>query len=120
MSFLPSHCRYGLVGRNGTGKTTLLRHLAQRLLKGIPSNCQILHVEQEVHAGDELALELTATGLACSPAAFPAVSPRSPAVLNLPLIQLLFTLTPTPTYTHLHPPHLPPPPRCLRGAGDGR
>ena len=47
-------CRYGLVGRNGTGKTTLLRHLAQRLLKGIPSNCQILHVEQEVSA--ELAL----------------------------------------------------------------
>jgi hypothetical protein len=44
----PLAARYGLVGRNGTGKTTLLRHLAQRQLKGIPDNCQILHVEQEV------------------------------------------------------------------------
>lgn len=40
--------RYGLVGRNGTGKTTLLRHLNQKAIKGIPENCQILHVEQEV------------------------------------------------------------------------
>ena len=40
--------RYGLVGRNGTGKTTLLRHLGQRAIKGIPDNCQLLHVEQEV------------------------------------------------------------------------
>ncbi|KAL4424205.1 hypothetical protein ABPG75_001506 [Micractinium tetrahymenae] len=49
--------RYGLVGRNGTGKTTLLRHLAQRAIKGIPSNCQILHVEQEVVGDDTTALE---------------------------------------------------------------
>ena len=40
--------RYGLVGRNGTGKTTLLRAMAQHQIKGIPDNCQILHVEQEV------------------------------------------------------------------------
>ena len=32
--------RYGLVGRNGTGKTTLLRALAARQLPGLPSNCQ--------------------------------------------------------------------------------
>ncbi|KAL3162625.1 hypothetical protein ABBQ38_008672 [Trebouxia sp. C0009 RCD-2024] len=44
--------RYGLVGRNGTGKTTLLRAMAYHQIKGIPENCQILHVEQEV-AGDE-------------------------------------------------------------------
>jgi len=31
----------------GTGKTTLLRALAARQIKGIPANCQILHVEQE-------------------------------------------------------------------------
>ncbi|KAK9103923.1 hypothetical protein Sjap_021177 [Stephania japonica] len=42
---------YGLVGRNGTGKTTFLRHMAMHAIEGIPKNCQILHVEQEV-AGD--------------------------------------------------------------------
>lgn len=47
----PAPCRYGLVGRNGTGKTTLLRHLNQKAIKGIPDNCQILHVEQEVGCG---------------------------------------------------------------------
>ena len=40
--------KYGLIGRNGTGKTTLLRALAGRQLKGLPANCQVLHVEQEV------------------------------------------------------------------------
>lgn len=44
--------RYGLVGRNGTGKTTFLKHLAQHAIDGIPKNCQVLHVEQEV-AGDD-------------------------------------------------------------------
>ncbi|NP_001353370.1 ABC transporter F family member 4 [Solanum lycopersicum] len=39
---------YGLIGRNGTGKTTLLRHMAMHAIDGIPRNCQILHVEQEV------------------------------------------------------------------------
>lgn len=38
----------GLIGRNGTGKTTLLRHMAMHAIDGIPRNCQILHVEQEV------------------------------------------------------------------------
>lgn len=40
--------RYGLVGRNGTGKTTLMRALSGHSIKGIPSTMQILHVEQEV------------------------------------------------------------------------
>lgn len=39
---------YGLVGRNGTGKTTFLRYMAMHAIEGIPRNCQILHVEQEV------------------------------------------------------------------------
>lgn len=45
---LASGRRYGLVGRNGTGKTTLMRALATHSIKGIPDTMQILHVEQEV------------------------------------------------------------------------
>eukprot|EP00250_Pteridium_aquilinum_P019406 c24419_g1_i1 orf=140-2392(+) len=44
---------YGLVGRNGTGKTTFLKHMAMHAIDGIPKNCQILHVEQEV-VGDDI------------------------------------------------------------------
>ena len=40
--------RYGLIGRNGTGKTTFLRALAARQIPGLPDNCQVLHVEQEI------------------------------------------------------------------------
>lgn len=39
--------RYGLVGQNGIGKSTLLRALARRDL-AIPTHISILHVEQEV------------------------------------------------------------------------
>lgn len=39
--------RYGLVGQNGIGKSTLLRALARREL-AIPVHISILHVEQEV------------------------------------------------------------------------
>jgi ABC-type glutathione transport system ATPase component len=37
--------KYGLVGRNGVGKTTLLRHLAEGLIQ-LPSFLHIVHVEQ--------------------------------------------------------------------------
>lgn len=47
----------GLVGRNGTGKTTFLRHLAMHAIEGTPRNCQILHVEQEVTGDDTTALQ---------------------------------------------------------------
>ncbi|KAJ1380569.1 P-loop containing nucleoside triphosphate hydrolase [Sesbania bispinosa] len=47
----------GLVGRNGTGKTTFLRHMAMHAIDGIPRNCQILHVEQEVVGDDTTALQ---------------------------------------------------------------
>lgn len=39
--------RYGLVGHNGIGKSTLLRTLARREI-AVPTHISILHVEQEV------------------------------------------------------------------------
>ncbi|XP_068137405.1 ATP-binding cassette sub-family F member 3 [Hyperolius riggenbachi] len=53
---LASGRRYGLVGRNGLGKTTLLKMLASRNLY-VPSHISILHVEQEVTGDDTPALQ---------------------------------------------------------------
>lgn len=39
--------RYGLVGRNGTGKTTLMRAISGREIN-LPRGVRVLHVEQEV------------------------------------------------------------------------
>lgn len=47
--------RYGLVGPNGYGKTTVLRFLAERRLP-IPEHISCLHVEQEVQASHRSAL----------------------------------------------------------------
>nr|QNH67897.1 ATP-binding cassette transporter subfamily F member 1 X2 [Brachionus rotundiformis] len=47
---------YGLVGPNGMGKTTLLKHIANRSLK-IPTNIDLLLCEQEVQADDESAIQ---------------------------------------------------------------
>lgn len=48
--------RYCLIGRNGIGKTTLLKMISSNQLK-IPSHIRILHVEQEVHGDDTLAID---------------------------------------------------------------
>lgn len=48
--------RYGLVGRNGLGKSTLLNMISSGNLK-IPSHISILHVEQEVIGDETLAIE---------------------------------------------------------------
>lgn len=48
--------RYGLVGPNGHGKTTLLRHVANRAFD-IPPNIDVLLCEQEVVADDYTAVE---------------------------------------------------------------
>lgn len=48
--------RYGLVGKNGIGKSTLLRAIAKRELQ-VPDHIRILHVEQEIAGDDKTALE---------------------------------------------------------------
>ncbi|KAM4628304.1 ATP-binding cassette sub-family F member 3 [Polymixia lowei] len=53
---LASGRRYGLIGRNGLGKTTLLKMLASRSLR-VPAHISILHVEQEVAGDDTGALQ---------------------------------------------------------------
>lgn len=47
--------KYGIIGPNGTGKSTLIRHISARLLP-VPDSISILHVEQEVDGSDETAL----------------------------------------------------------------
>ncbi|CAK9291876.1 unnamed protein product [Gordionus sp. m RMFG-2023] len=48
--------RYGLVGPNGMGKTTLLKHIASKGL-AIPKHIDVLLCEQEVVADDTLAVD---------------------------------------------------------------
>ncbi|KAJ3291318.1 hypothetical protein HDU79_002498 [Rhizoclosmatium sp. JEL0117] len=48
--------RYGLVGKNGIGKSTLLRAIAHGELR-LPSHIRILHVEQEIAGGDTEAIQ---------------------------------------------------------------
>lgn len=50
--------RYGLIGRNGKGKSTLLRYLAARRVVGLPASVTVHYVSQEVALG---ALELEQT-----------------------------------------------------------
>jgi len=45
--------RYGLVGRNGMGKSTLLRRMARHSLPGFPEYLSVLHVRQDA-VGNEL------------------------------------------------------------------
>eukprot|EP01130_Rhizamoeba_saxonica_P015662 TRINITY_DN7075_c0_g1_i2.p1 TRINITY_DN7075_c0_g1~~TRINITY_DN7075_c0_g1_i2.p1 ORF type:complete len:661 (+),score=207.90 TRINITY_DN7075_c0_g1_i2:81-1985(+) len=48
--------KYGVIGPNGCGKSTLMRHIAERHLP-VPANIDILHVEQEIDGSDKTALE---------------------------------------------------------------
>jgi len=40
--------RYGLVGKNGVGKTTLLKQIASLTIPGFPRHLRVLHVRQEL------------------------------------------------------------------------
>jgi len=55
---LVSGRRYGLVGRNGIGKTTLLKHMATFDIEGFPRHHRVLHVKQEVKASEESVLQV--------------------------------------------------------------
>lgn len=49
--------KYGLVGRNGIGKTTLINAMCRKELDRFPSNIHILQVEQEVVGDDTTVLQ---------------------------------------------------------------
>ncbi|MES1918299.1 ATP-binding cassette sub- F member 3 [Bonamia ostreae] len=49
--------KYGLVGLNGVGKTTLLKRISRYDVKGIPSATKILYVEQEIKGDDTTVLD---------------------------------------------------------------
>lgn len=53
---LVSQHRYGFCGRNGLGKTTLLRMISNGSLM-IPKHITVLHVEQEVVGDETLAID---------------------------------------------------------------
>ncbi|KAI9632629.1 putative translational regulator GCN20-like ABC transporter protein [Dioszegia hungarica] len=48
--------RYGVIGRNGVGKSTLLRHIALREV-AVPTHISVLYVEQEIVGDDTTALD---------------------------------------------------------------
>lgn len=55
---LVSGRRYGLVGRNGIGKTTLLKHMASFDIEGFPTHHRVLHVKQEVKTSELSVLQV--------------------------------------------------------------
>lgn len=49
--------KYGLVGRNGIGKTTLINAITRKEIEKFPHNVHILQVEQEAEADDRTVIE---------------------------------------------------------------
>lgn len=49
--------RYGLVGRNGLGKTTFMKYVNSSLLRGVPDDMLIIHVEQEAPISERTVLQ---------------------------------------------------------------
>ena len=48
---------YGVVGRNGVGKSTLLRRMALARIDGFPDYLMVLHVRQEIPGDDTPVVE---------------------------------------------------------------
>jgi len=49
--------RYGLMGKNGIGKTTLLKAIAAQELEGFPKHLRCLHVSQEAGTSEKSVVE---------------------------------------------------------------
>lgn len=49
--------RYGLVGRNGLGKTTLMKYIGSNLISGMPDDLLIIHVQQEAPISERTVLQ---------------------------------------------------------------
>jgi ATP-binding cassette subfamily F protein 3 len=45
--------KYGLIGKNGIGKTTLMNYICSKAIEGVPKDLHVTLVEQEIE-GDEL------------------------------------------------------------------
>ena len=61
LTLVPGH-RYGLIGRNGKGKSTLLKFLASRRVGGLDPSLSVHYVSQEV-SGAPLATRCLVTAL---------------------------------------------------------
>lgn len=48
---------YGLIGKNGSGKSTFLKYMAAKAIPGVPWYLQILHISQEIPGGAKTALQ---------------------------------------------------------------
>jgi ATP-binding cassette subfamily F protein 3 len=55
---LASGRKYGFIGQNGKGKTTLMYALARKEIKGMNKKPQILMIEQEVKGSDKTPLQI--------------------------------------------------------------
>jgi len=49
--------KYGLVGQNGCGKTTLLRRMSRYDVPDFPKYIRVMHIEQEITGDDKTVLE---------------------------------------------------------------
>eukprot|EP00461_Guttulinopsis_vulgaris_P000613 UN00613 len=54
--------KYGLIGSNGVGKTTLLKAIANYECPGVPAHLRIVHVEQETRGDGYSALQTILRG----------------------------------------------------------
>lgn len=47
-----------MIGRNGVGKTTLLRHMAAYDIEGFPRHHRVMHVRQEIKPSEKTVIQV--------------------------------------------------------------